>query len=584
MWLNSRAKFLPFFLSFLFLFVLSAFHFPGLDWGTPTEAKLQQLVGSKTELAQLIPEMQAARERLFEGYQKGLEGDPKYMNTKWLAKSAERPDYWAEYNRDQSLAAIRSILLGVPSDDQQTISALSRLSIKRRQWDPQNYTYGTFYFAALGATLGASALVGYLPRTLSLSQFLENPDYTARVYWVSRALSVLGTIVAGGLLFLLLWRSMDPGWAGLAALFFWLSPLTVALSHLAKPHTMNVAFLMGALYFCCRRLEDAGEKRMGHLLGAALCLAAATGTAITSLAAFVILPLTEWLRARDKPGSFSWWILIQAVGIGLALAAILNFFALIHPQQAFRVFRYHNFTTGQGTVRASGILFFLRTFFPNAITAPALLLALFGGFLALARRESRGILFFLTGLIYFATNMVLLRHNTTALFLVLLVALLATQWTAFALQHPKRLPLGAVTLLLWVLALGSFWQKDLVLKRRLVRSGTLTEAGAWINANLPKGSRIGLKESINPYFPAFQFLNYRLISVPETLRGWQDQKLPTYFVALEEETSLPPPIPPGYGLVKHFIPYKPGDQNPLFILTNDNSQVFIYELQGNRAS
>lgn len=544
------------------------FHFHGLDWGTPSLAKTNQMFGNAHALARLIPEIQNARETLYAGYEKALAGEAGFEDTRWVSKSSEQPEEWAVFSRTQTLAAARAFLLGVPSDDQQTLSALSRIRPHQGKWDPENYTYGNFYFGVLGLWLGGATATGYLPRSLNTERLLQDPESARRLYVASRAFSAFCTWGLGVLFFLLVWRRAGLLGASLGTLFYLLCPLVLIQSHMAKPHALSPALLTVALFFCLKRLARKEEDSAKWLYGAAALIGAAGACAVTNLFALVMLPLTESQRAQGRLSC-----VIKPIVLAVLIAAALNPFAFIHVSHFWRVFVFHHLASyGQGSFRLGKACSFLAEFSGFDLALSGALALFLGLFLSPLRQDRELRLVLGTALMMLLLNALVLRHAASATWVILL-----SGWVLAVLLDRSSGPLRNVIIVLTLGSLLLFLREDWVMRRRLVHSGPTTEAGQWINDHLGKGKTIGLLGPLSPHFPAFAFLDYTLVRLPNPLLSWETRPVPNYLIDVAGSRALRTSPPAPCHLLFDKGPWRAGDFLPRYVATSDNNLVSVYE-------
>lgn len=570
--------------------LLSAFHFRGLDWGTPSPRKSELIFGSLNAIAPRTGELLASREALYEGYEEGLAGKPAYEGRAWINKSlAELLSPWQVIPHPMVLNSLRGYLLGVPSDDQQTLSALSRFKPWKGKWDPQNYTYGGLYLVSVGLFLAGGALTSYLPQSLDLTALLLNPDAVSRIYSCARAFSGLSLAVGAFLLFKLAQKDLLL-WGAVAASFFALaSPLSVVQSHLAKPHALSTALTLAALGCFRNRLGDAPPAR--SLLKAGICLGFATASSITSFFSWIAFPIAAVLfRGKTlHPILRSEWV--KALGAAILSAIVFNPFVFIRPDRFLRKFLYHHVQVyGQGQINLPESFEFFRHFFVHAV--PWLLLpgVMWAVWILCKNHNPFGLLISSMVGVNLIGNGLLLRHAGIGLVIVPLAGWLfaygATDlWKRWKGRPAVHVWVGGMAFVAFTGMIG----EDLGLLKRFVRAGNLTEAGTWINSQLPRGARIGiLGGNINPaVVPPFRMLEFSLVVVPHDPKDWAPSKLPPYMIytALEPSSAAldalqgeyrvlyPKSLPAGQAGLQ-----PPGQFAPHpYLMTHENVQVTVWE-------
>jgi hypothetical protein len=445
------------------------------------------------------------------------------------------------------LNAMRGFMLGVPADDQQTLSALSRWKPWRGQWDPQNYTYGTFYLAGAGAALAVAKMSGALPGDLSVGNVLRSPDLAATFYRWVRGLSALFNGISAVLLYLLLRRDLPWWWAMWAAAIFLLSPLVVTLSHLAKPHALGCTLILGGLWLHQRR---ASPYAVMTLIGlSAACL------------------VTNYLAAAALR---HWKALL--LGIAVSLAAnypiVLNGSAFVKNALTHHVGAYH-----QGMISGLETLTYLKHFLRYGFPGLLLPLTVWGLWRQAQNGDTTGRWMIGMGLLYAGVDLVWFRHHG--------VGLLPTAiFFAGAAYGLNALPYktGAGVLAAGMLLL--FFHDSVTGRTRFERSGQLTDAGAWMNSNIKPGSTIGIvAHNVTPATtPAFAFLNYRLALTPLDTASGQTPST-DYVVVAGRET-----IPDAW--TKSFKPAhqwaaSPSEENP-FLMTHENVAISLWEKRNGR--
>ena len=232
------------------------------------------------------------------------------------------------------------------------VAIMSRtLAFGKWDFNPHNFLYPSFYFYALFAWEGLTAVLAVATRSVESfgafqREFFVDPT---RVFVAGRLLTALlgaGTVVATGVL-----GSRVGGWlAGvLAALLLAVAPLHVLNSHYVK-HDVPVTFLIVLAYLAYERLWN--EK------GSLVAAAAITGMAFSThyYAIFLAIPLA-WSAARGARDTSE---AVRRIAIAAAVSAVVFFllspFILGEPGTALRDIRANREIVVDRAVENAGYL------------------------------------------------------------------------------------------------------------------------------------------------------------------------------------------------------------------------------------
>jgi hypothetical protein len=247
------------------------------------------------------------------------------------------------------------------------VAIMSRaLAFGKWDFNPHNFLYPSFYFYALFAWEGLTALLAVATRSVASfgafqREFFLDPT---RVFVAGRLLTALlgaGTVIATGVL-----GSRVSGWfAGvLAALLLAVAPLHVLNSHYVK-HDVPVTFLIVLAYLAYDRLwnlppegrsyrstkegsgsfrlpwpERAGASRR-QAEGPLLAAAAITGVAFSThyYAIFLAIPLAWSAARRARDTAEAMRRIAIAAAVSGAVFFLLSPFILVEPGTALRDIR-----------------------------------------------------------------------------------------------------------------------------------------------------------------------------------------------------------------------------------------------------
>lgn len=537
--------------------VVAQFH--GASWGTPSLRRTTLAFGSLAEVQRVLPELLASRVRLQDDYAKAVRAHQPLTPEQQRAMISKSPsNLWtmnSPVSRDHVLESWRAFLSGVPSDDQQTLSALSRLWPWKGAIDPQNYSYGLLYFGTVGAWLQAARWMGLIPRDLSMPSLLLNPEGVSRLYVAARSWSAWCNTITALLLFLALTPLIGIRWSLAGSLFFLGSPLSDVMSHLAKPHALAA---MLATAGGLRWIQD----RHGWSTAVFWGLSAAALMPYGILLLFLLVPSTTSQPFRRRLALF---------GTGAAFALLFNPLPLLEGG-AFRTFVaiHHGSGYQQGSLHLYESVAFLQQFSTHGFPWTLWPLAAAGTWLTISWRDrSRAAILSLAAMTFFLINLLLVRHSGLALWpLAMCCVAAACGGSALArrsvVQRRLSVSLATVTLIL----MAAFrWQG----RFRYVREGNLTHAAAWINAHLPAGSSIGvLAKSLNPStVPPFLFSRYTIWRIDDT---WRGKQTPDYRLVVHDADPIQ--VDSTYPVIAHW-PARPRRSHP-FLWTHDNRSITVW--------
>jgi len=281
------------------------------------------------------------------------------------------------------------------------VAIMSRaLAFAKGDLNPHNFLYPTFYFYALFAWEGLTAVAAVAVRAVDSfgafqREFFLDPT---RVFVAGRLLTALlgaATAVATGVLGARLAPrfALRPDLVGFsAALIVAVSPLHVLNSHYVK-HDVPVTFVIVLAYLAYERLflPPKGGSHMNALLAAA----AITGVAFSThyYAIFLAIPLA-WSAARGaaNPSDAVRRVAIAAIVSG-AVFFLLSPFILVEPATALRDIRANRQIVVDRAAEqlgyVAGALRYGRLLLFDTIGLPASLAAI-AGLLVAARRNAAG--------------------------------------------------------------------------------------------------------------------------------------------------------------------------------------------------
>jgi hypothetical protein len=377
------------------------------------------------------------------------------------------------------------------------VAIMSRaLAFAKGDFNPHNFLYPSFYFYALFAWEGLTAVLAVVTRSVASfgafqREFFLDPT---RVFVAGRLLSALvgaSTAVATGILGARVW---SPRAGLIAAALVAVSPLHVLNSHYVK-QDVPVTFLIVLAYLAYERLwsppPDGPPELHAKAEGSLMTAAAITGVAFSThyYAIFLAIPLA-WSAARGARDRVD---AVRRIAIAAAVSAAVFFllspFILAEPGTAVRDIRANrqivvdraieSLGYAAGAARYGTLLLF------ETIGLPAALLAI-GGLVVAIRRDSGRALWMLA----FPLSFLLLIAGTfpASRYLVPVVPFIAL-FAAIAVEALWRRQRLAAQLVV-VAALGVAGLESARAGAFIRQTDTRTLALDFIRANVPPGATV----------------------------------------------------------------------------------------------
>lgn len=350
-------------------------------------------------------------------------------------------------------------------------------------------TPGTYAYPALFQQM--AALLSYLISSDPTHAFGLDPT---PFYLAVRALAAAFGTATILLVYLIARRFLDQRWAAFAAVIYAVSPLAVRDAHFAVTDIPSVFFQTAVVWFALRYLDAEPARARRELWLAALSLALSMCTKYAGLLLTSVLFTAAWLRARERSEPFPWRFVAKLCTVAAVVFAAVNPYLFIHWDQAWEeiwsiVEVLYLWQPGDP---AWSLPYALWQFVKPLRHGIGGWLGLATGVAAIAwavrRRDSR---LLLVAQPVLATFLVLLPFQHTVPYRYLLPALptLAVVVMVFVQRISLRAPLaGAAAALLLLLAPQAHTAFGVV--HLLGFQDTRSQAGAWIQANVPSSTPI----------------------------------------------------------------------------------------------
>ncbi|MCM8778072.1 MAG: glycosyltransferase family 39 protein, partial [Candidatus Omnitrophica bacterium] len=190
---------------------------------------------------------------------------------------------------------MRSYLLRTRVPDESVLIPLERMNPKKLDFNPRVFAYGGFYIYSEGLYLATLRSLGILNIKRDIGYYLLNPSEMGKIFVALRAVN---TLLALGCFFIIFFIGMrlEGQWHGvISSLLFIFTPGIVIWNHFARPHIFSLFWILLAVYFFIRVLQNEKWKRKDFILGCVF-----TGITMSVLLPYGILiafliPLTLFL-------------------------------------------------------------------------------------------------------------------------------------------------------------------------------------------------------------------------------------------------------------------------------------------------
>ncbi|OGS22833.1 MAG: hypothetical protein A2252_06145 [Elusimicrobia bacterium RIFOXYA2_FULL_39_19] len=531
----------------LIIFVLSALiHSHGLNWGLPNWQRSLQVFGTKERISENSVKMIELRTSLYTKGKAFSDRESSFTKDefqKYFTPHNQKP--FETLTKDTVLDFSRGYLLGlVLSDEQQVINAMANIHPEKLDFDPDtNYTHGAFYYYSLGAVMLKGKILKVLNITSDISYYLLNPGEIAKIYMAARYFSFLFAVLCGILVFFIA-RGLFDGITGfVAGVIFTAMPLVLNYSHQVKPHVYGMFWMLLALLMCVRIIKQKDDSK--YLL-VSLFLGFSAATLLSNMSFAIMIPLAELFRRLKNNREISFKTVILPFLLVPVIYLILTPYVIFSFKRFYNAAILHNYVSyNYGKFGIKTAYLFLKSVFEFGniwIIIPGLLFGIYSLFKS-KLDEHR---FFLSiSMIFIVFVSFFMKHQGVFTVSLPFICILAAYGLISALRQNKLMKIATVIYmvpLLIILTAGILFYET-----TYVQIGNITNAGKWINENIPKNSKVGIPSgwALPGYFPAMSFLDYKIINFPidETLLKEHTNSFPEYLVMPFVEVAK-------YGVIK----------------------------------
>jgi len=506
---------------FSIILVCGFFHFAGIRWGVPDRERINLVFGNEERMKQVMPLMRESYDELKEFQVYNDVRYPGWYNTQeemkllFDGKKISVPK--------EIMNSCRSYLLrSYGADEQAALVSLSKMDPKKLDFNPRLFGYGGMYLYPLGLAVELSSLLGINKVTSDSGFYLLNPEKMGRLFILGRIYGAFFAVMAVLVFyFICLKVYKDQNLSFILTLLFGICPAFVAWSHYLKPYSSGLFWVVLAIWSGWKFKE---KENIRWLLLSGLF----AGLSFSSLLSygyvlFFVILLVIFSRINS--------LLKVKYVIYTGIVFFITYF-LCNP---YVLINWSNFcdeivrigTYWQPLHFIESLKFYLSTSLRYGMGVYLWILLSAGVLLAMTvKPKKEDLLFFCTivpAFLYFSRTTGQWVHYS--LFLYPFIFLLGCR----GIQKIKSKKLIYIILFSGVIYTaiytGSyirfFWQENI-----------RTEAGYWINKNIPFDSKVGLLEAPSPWrTPPFRLLDYKLVLTGE--KKTLAEEKPEYFIVSE---------------------------------------------------
>lgn len=501
--------------------------------GLPGSERLKYLFVSREEHAASVETLAAAREKLYSQIDTG----GHFSDAGHFSIPPE----------EMGVNFTRSFLLQtIWVDEAPVIRAMRNIKPGQFRLNPHFYVYGTPGIYMFGASIKAGQFLGLYPNPSNIIPFLQNPDYSGRLWMMPRLLSALCLSLSILLIFAAVRRIWGDGWGLLAALMMAGSTVPMLETHFLKPYLISMLCGTGVIWLM-------GLRSGGHRLYAALLAGLATATLIPN----GIFAVTVCAAAFADEGKAGWRKPLLYAAISAAVFFALNPWWAYSTGQVLHDLRFASGSLKEANTSMLANLMKLGTAATSGLGLYLFLPAAAGAAAWFFRREYLpGLSVLLLVLLFpylFASPGMHYAVPVMPAIVILATAGFRELWKLSRTTAKVAIVLAAVAMF----AHSTFYIGFLRSSEH-----SRAEGAQWLADNLKQGTAVASRELVNPVYliPPFHMLNRKLVIAGGDDKGWMERlktERPEYYLAAEDSTTELPEFRSMYELAATFGPKPP---------------------------
>jgi len=418
-------------------------------------------------------------------------------------------------------------------DEQNTLRVLYGFRPKALDFNPHYFRYGGAWLYPMAMGIFISSKLGFVRLLKDMSYYMHSPHSIFLISACGKALGIVSYLLALLALFFITRRFYNMRVFVIASFFMVFCPMVIVESVYLKPLLTSLVWFLWAMYFIFRILEkDEGKGRA--CIYAGICAGLAAGSLLTSAA--ILLPL---FIAIGKDAKRLMYVAIAFfAAFFITNPYILISFKEFAAEMMWNV-RYHSrYSLFDPKIHLQNIFIFLKGVGrPFGLWALACLI---WGIFNNRDKRIRIILFaLLTYYLWGFSTCYALNMLHALLPVVPLLILLSAVFTDRLLSKLKA---RRKLLFSWLLILiAGYSILNCAFYVQLFNTSPKTEAGEWVNNNIPAGSSIGTfidNCGLSLSYPYFSYFHYRFINDSDPGLSNIKRQLPAYYITAQRYTPM----------------------------------------------
>jgi len=525
----------------------------GIRWGLPSKQRAELVLPTGIDQGKLFEDLAITRSKMYETFENNatayhgrikMSGKIYYNYCKARIKPI-RIETVKGNIPEPILHSLSSYLVrsGHP-DEQSVLAAIAKMKPQKLDFNPHAFYYGGIYFYSIAAFLKVADIFGFIKITPDIKYYYSNPDEMGKFFVVGRFVTVLAIFISLILIYIITKDLYDDSTALLAMFLFTISPVVVVNAHIMKPHFFALPFSCLTFYYA-KKILDSGSFKYYILSGVFLGLT--TGITYNNFWTTGWIIILSHLLYSFRNGRNKIKDIFNEKIFSVFILSILVFI-VANPYIISSAKEFYEELIWVGGSYALG--FNLRMFY-NFIKVSLFyslgtglwILVLLGLTFCLYKtckgnRSDTLIILYLVPVILFGCT---IASNVTALpdFLrfmpigIVMFCIVASRFV-IDLYKTNKLTILIVTILIFVNLLNAIGYSYCFYLDNPTTANNLI-AGRWINANIKKGSSIGIMVT-SPHVdsvPPFRFTDYSILSFGGVRELGAVEYLPEYFIVPE---------------------------------------------------